>query len=163
MLQAQGLTREQFWAWSSCRSQDRQEVPLRLTKKGRPFSYRLPIAAQHFLLSSTNTRRGDRSSFPQLDSSSPIGSVTWSLPWSRKPSHPANSSAVVTRESGQDMLQTGRALGPGTSMILNNYRTIRMLNSQSSRQLTFHFSMRSRTSSRRMRLTSSTWSLQAAR
>ena len=127
-----GLTHEQLWALVKLsRSQDRQSIPLK-DCRGKSFSYRLTPSAQRVLhLIDRNLGGAVRSSFPQIDS--PADRQRYLVTSLREEAIASSQleGAAVTRTVAKEMLLTGREpRNDGERMILNNYRTIRMLNSR---------------------------------
>lgn len=132
------LTPEQFWAFVKLsRYQDRQRVPLP-DIKGRPFSYRLPPAAQRILHQIDMHLGGSvESSFPQLDTAPDRNRYLITSLEEEAIASSQIEGAAVTREVAKEMLQTKREpRSRDERMILNNYRTIHMLNGQRTTPLT---------------------------
>jgi Fic family protein len=133
-----GLTPRQLWALvKMSRSQDRQTIPLK-DCHGKSFSYRLTPSAQRILhLIDRNLGGAVRSSFPQLDS--PSDRQRYLITSLREEAIASSQleGAAVTREVAKEMLLTGREpRSDDERMILNNYRTIRMLNGRLQEPLT---------------------------
>jgi Fic family protein len=129
-LSRTGLTQEELWLLVKlARGQDRQEVPLQ-DAHGKPFSFRLPREA-HRILHLIDTHLGGslESAFPQLDTRDDrqrylINSLTEEAIASSQ-----IEGAAVTRDIAKEMLRTNRRpRSPDEWMILNNYKTIQMLN-----------------------------------
>lgn len=133
-----GLSPEAFWFLVKlARSPDRQTIPLR-DRRHNQFSYRIPPDATRVLhLIDTHLGGTIHSAFPQLDSADDrqrylITSLTEEAIASSQ-----IEGAAVTREVAKTMLQTRRP--PRTRderMIINNYRTIQMLNGLRAEPLT---------------------------
>ena len=133
-----GLTRQQLWALVKLsRSQDRHTIPLK-DCRGKAFSYRLTPSAQRILHRIDRNLGGAvHSSFPQIDS--PSDRQRFLITSLREEAIASSQleGAAVTREVAKEMLLTGREpRNDGERMILNNYRTIRMLNGRLREPLT---------------------------
>ena len=123
------LSHEQLWALVKLsRSQDRQTIPLK-DRRGKSFSYRLTPSAQRILhVIDRNLGGAVQSSFPQMDS--PSDRQRYLITSLREEAIASSQleGAAVTREVAKEMLLTGRdPRNADERMILNNYRTIRML------------------------------------
>jgi Fic family protein len=119
------------------RSQNRQTIALQ-DRKGRSFSYRLPPAAQRILhLIDIHLGGNLESSFPQLKTAEDRQRYLISSLMEEAIASSQIEGAVVTREVAKEMLRTGRApRSRDEQMIVNNFRTIQMLNSRRREPLT---------------------------
>ncbi|HEV3255498.1 MAG TPA: Fic family protein [Gemmataceae bacterium] len=124
------LSHRQLWALVKLsRAQDRRELALR-DRRGKPFSYRLPPSAQRVLhLIDRNLGGSLESSFPQIDSAPDRQRYLVNSLVEEAIASSQIEGAAVTREVAKEMLRTGREpRDRDERMILNNYRTIQMLN-----------------------------------
>lgn len=125
-----GLSRDEFWTLVKLsRASGNEAIPL-LAVSGRPFSYRLPAAADRILHLAAQEMAGSvATSGPELDSSeSRVRYIARSLTEEAIASSQIEGAAV-TREDAKRMLRENREpRTAGERMVLNNYRTIRMVN-----------------------------------
>jgi Fic family protein len=133
-----GLSPREMWTLVKIsRASDRQKIPLR-DSQGREFSYRLTPSAQRLLhLVDVNLGGMMQSAFPQLESDPDRQRYLITSLIEEAIASSQLEGAAVTREVAQNMLRTGRPpRSPDERMILNNYQTIRMLNSRKGEDLT---------------------------
>jgi Fic family protein len=131
------LTQKQLWMLVKlARSQDRQTIPLQ-DNEGKPFSYRLPPAAQRILhLIDRNLGGAVHGSFAQIDSSSDRQRYLITSLREEAIASSQLEGAAVTREVAKEMLLTKREpRNRDERMILNNYQTIQMLNGRGKESL----------------------------
>lgn len=133
-----GLSHRGLWALVKLsRAHDRQVIPVK-DARGRPFSFRLPPAA-HRILHRIDTQLGGTvdSAFPQLDSEPDRQRYLIRSLLEEAIASSQIEGAAVTREVAKEMLLTGRPpRNRDERMILNNYRTIQMLNGRRNEPLT---------------------------
>ena len=133
-----GLSRDEFWVFVKLsRSPGREPVPL-LDSRGRPFTYRLPAAADRILHLIDQRMAGSiATSAPELDS--PKSRAVY-IARSRTEEAIASSlieGAAVTREDAKRMLLEKRPpRTEGERMVANNFATIRMVNERRNEPMT---------------------------
>ena len=132
------LTRIEFWTLvKMSRMADWRATPL-LDKRGQPFTYALPAAADRVLHLADKEMAGSiATSTPELEASeSRIRYIARSLSEEAIASSQIEGAAV-TREDAKRMLREEREpRTEGERMVMNNYRTIRMVNDRRNEAMT---------------------------
>jgi Fic family protein len=133
-----GLSPREIWTLVKLsRASGRQTISL-TDSQGSGFSYRLPPSSERLLhLVDRNLGGMVQSAFPQLESDPDRQRYLLTSLIEEAIASSQLEGAAVTREVAQTMLRTGRPpRSPDERMILNNYQTIRMLNSRKGEALT---------------------------
>lgn len=133
-----GLTADQFWVFvKMAREADRREIPL-VDIAGLPFTYRLPPVANRILhLIDTQLGGSIGASFPTVTTEADQRRYLLTSLQEEAISSSLIEGAVATREQAKEMIRSDRKpRTKGERMILNNYRTIRLLNQRVREPLT---------------------------
>lgn len=133
-----GLTPEAAWGYVkfSRYSAGRQHIPLRDTK-GRAFQYHIPFSVQR-LLHFIDTHLGGsvQVAWPELTSQDDQRRYLISSLCEEAIASSEIEGAVVTRKEAKEMLLKKKPQNRHERMVMNNYRTIQMLNQRRDEPLT---------------------------